>query len=290
MKIAEALAAKQTFSFEIFPPKGDFSVEEASKVAGELASCNPDFISITFSAGGSGNSGNTAAIAARIQQENPHVMAMAHLTCMGSTESEVDEYVGRLQADGVENVLALRGDPIPGREPKDFSYASDLIAHLKEKDSNLCIGAACYPEGHVACEDYALSMEHLKAKQDAGADFLVSQLFFDNDLFYRFREACDRARIKIPVIAGIMPFTSESQVKRMAFTCGATIPAKLIKRLLATGEDPASVRAAGIEFACEQLTDLSRNGVDGLHVYTMNRPEVGRAAHDALVESGYLAS
>ena len=139
MKIAEALAAKQTFSFEIFPPKGDFSVEEATKVAGELAFCNPDFISITFSAGGSGNSGNTAAIAARIQQENPHVMTMAHLTCMGSTRSEVDAYVSRLQADGVENVLALRGDPIPGREPKDFSYACDLISYLKERDPGLCL-------------------------------------------------------------------------------------------------------------------------------------------------------
>ena len=290
MRIADALARKQTFSFEIFPPKGDLPVEEASRVAAELAGCHPDYISVTFSAGGSGNSGSTAAIAGRIQRENPPVMSLAHLTCLGSSRSDVDAYVGRLREEGVENVLALRGDRAPGREVVDFAYASELVAHLKGLDPALCVGAACYPEGHVECEDLARSMEHLKAKQDAGADFLVTQLFFDNELFYRFREACDRARIKVPVVVGIMPFTSESQVKRMAFTCGATIPARLIKRLVALGDDAASVRAAGIEYACDQLCDLSRNGVDGLHVYTMNRPEVGRAAHDALVGSGYLGA
>lgn len=193
MRIADALARKQTFSFEIFPPKGDLPVEEASCVAAELAGCHPDYISVTFSAGGSGNSGSTAAIAGRIQRENPPVMSLAHLTCLGSSRSDVDAYVGRLREEGVENVLALRGDRAPGREVVDFAYASELIAHLKGLDPALCVGAACYPEGHVECEDLARSMEHLKAKQDAGADFLVTQLFFDNELFYRFREACDRA-------------------------------------------------------------------------------------------------
>lgn len=286
MRISDALAKKQTLSFEIFPPKGELSVQNAAIVADELAACGPDYISVTFSAGGSGNSANTVAIAERIQNDHPEVASLAHLTCMGATTQVVDEYVGRLRAAGVSNVLALRGDHVDGREPIDFSYASDLISHLK--GSGLCIGAACYPEGHVDCMDFSESIEHLKAKQDAGADFLVTQLFFDNELFYRFRDALDRARVKLPVVVGIMPFTSESQVKRMAFTCGASIPAKLIKTIAAARGDEAAVRAAGIEYACDQLVDLSRNGVDGLHVYTMNRPEIGRAAYDALRDAGYL--
>ena len=286
MRIADILSQRQTFSYEIFPPKGEMSVETAAGVVDELATCGPDYISVTFSAGGSGNSANTVAIAERIKRDHPGVSALAHLTCMGSTRQMVDEYVEKLHEADVQNILALRGDAVPGREPIDFTYASDLIAYLK--DSGLCIGAACYPEGHVDCEDFATSIEHLKAKQDAGADFLVTQLFFDNELFYRFRDALDRARIKIPVVVGIMPFTSESQVKRMAFTCGASIPAKLIKRIAAAHGDEEAVREAGIRYACEQLVDLSRNGVDGLHVYTMNRPEIGRATHDALVEAGYL--
>lgn len=286
MRIADILERKQTFSFEIFPPKGEMSQQTAAGIADELAACGPDYISVTFSAGGTGSSANTVAIADRIQRDHPGVASLAHLTCMGATRETVDGYVAELKAAGVDNVLALRGDRVAGREPIDFTYASDLIAYLK--GSGLCIGAACYPEGHVECPDFAKSIEHLKAKQDAGVDFLVTQLFFDNELFYRFREALDRARIKVPVVVGIMPFTSEGQVKRMSFTCGATIPSKLIKRIVAAGGDDDAVRAAGVEYACEQLVDLSRNGVDGLHVYTMNRPEIGRATRDALAAAGYL--
>ena len=285
MRISELLAQKQSFSFEVFPPKGELPLKTARELLGELAENRPDYISVTFSAGGSGNSEHTAEIAAAMEGELG-ITALAHLTCLGSSRAQVDATIESFKAAGVQNVLALRGDRAPGKEAIDFSYASELIEHLKP--SGLCIGAACYPEGHVECEDYARSMEHLKAKQDAGADFLVTQLFFDNELFYRFREACDRARIKIPIVAGIMPFTSAAQVKRMAFTCGATIPAQLIKRLVAVGDDPDDLRRAGIEYACEQLVDLAQNGVDGLHVYSMNRPEVGAAARDALAACGYL--
>lgn len=287
MKISEILERKQTFSFEIFPPKGDLSIEQAMAISAELAACHPDWISVTFSAGGSGNSQNTAAISAGIQ-DRLGICSLSHLTCMGATAADIDAHIERLQACGIENVLALRGDRVPGREPIDFTYASDLIPRLK--DAGFCVGAACYPEGHVECENFETSMDRLKAKQDAGADFFVTQLFFDNSDYYRFREACDRHRIKIPVVVGIMPFTSASQVQRMAFTCGATIPSRVIKRLVAAGEDPEAQRAAGIAYACEQLEELSKNGVDGLHVYCMNKPEVARAAHDALLGIGYLAS
>ena len=286
MRIDDIMATKQSFSFEIFPPKGDLPVEEATDVAGKLADCHPDWISVTFSAGGSGNSSATAEIAGRIQSAGK-TNALAHLTCMGSTKADVDAYVAKLQELGVQNVLALRGDHGPGREVKDFAFAKDLIAYLKA--SGLCIGAACYPEGHVECQDFATSIEHLKQKQDAGADFLVTQLFFDNEYFYRFREACDRARVKLPISVGIMPFTSVKQIQRMSFTCGASIPSAVIKRLVAAGDDPDAQRRAGVEYACEQLVDLAANGVDGLHIYTMNRPSVATAVHDALVTCGYLA-
>lgn len=285
MRIIDMLASKQTFSFEIFPPKGEMSVDEAISVAGALAENTPDYMSVTFSAGGSGNSANTVAIADRIQTELG-VTTLAHLTCMGSTKADIDSYVSQLKAAGIDNVLALRGDRVAGREPIDFTYAADLVGYLK--DSGLCIGAACYPEGHVECEDFSASMERLKAKQDAGVDFLVTQLFFDNEYFYRFREACDRARVKVPVVCGIMPFTSTKQIQRMAFTCGASIPSRVIKRLVSVGPDLASERQAGVEYACEQLVDLAANGVDGLHVYSMNKPEVGRAAYDALVGCGFI--
>jgi methylenetetrahydrofolate reductase (NADPH) len=285
MNISDILAQRQSFSFEIFPPKGEMSVAEAEAIAGELCENHPDWISVTFSAGGSGNSQRTADIGRRIER-GVGTTALAHLTCLGSSREDVDAYVRRLQSAGIQNVLALRGDRAPGREVIDFAYASDLVPYLKR--AGLCVGAACYPEGHVECEDFATSIDHLKMKCDAGADFLVSQLFFDNELFLRFREAADRARIKTPVCCGVMPFTSVKQIQRMAFTCGATIPSKVIKRLVAAGDDPEAQREAGVVYACEQLRDLAANGVDGLHIYTMNKPEVGRATYDALVECGYI--
>lgn len=289
MRIADKLAARQTFSFEIFPPKGELPLEEAYAIAAEMASDRPDWISVTYSAGGSGNSGNTASIAASLERDLS-VTALAHLTCLGSTRADVDAYVGSLAEAGVENVLALRGDRAPGREAIDFAHASDLIAYLRSRGYDLCIGAACYPEGHVESPTEEESFRALYLKQEAGADYLVSQLFFDNEDFYRFRERCLRHRVRLPIVAGIMPFTSVKQIQRMAFTCGASIPAKVVKRLVLAGDDPADQARAGVEYACEQLADLAANGVDGLHVYSMNRPAVAHAAREALVACGYLGA
>ena len=289
MRISDRLAAKQTFSFEIFPPKGDLPIDQALEVAGALAAEQPDWISVTFSAGGSGNSANTVSVSGAIERETG-TSALAHLTCLGSSRETVDLYLEALAEQGVLNVLALRGDRAPGKEAIDFAYASDLIAYIKETHPEFCVGAACYPEGHFECDDFETSLEHLKIKQDAGADFLVTQLFFDNELFYRFREGCARWRIKAPIVCGIMPFTSVKQIQRMAFTCGATIPSKVIRKIAACGDDEAAQLEAGIEYACDQIVDLAANGVDGIHIYTMNRPVIGHAAREALLGCGYLWS
>ncbi len=289
MRISDILAAKQTFSFEIFPPKGELPLEHAHEVANSLAECKPDWISVTFSAGGSGNSANTFAIGRDIERDLG-VNALVHLTCMGSTTAEVDANLRKIVDDGVSNVLALRGDRRPGVQTVDFAYASDLISHIKATTPELCVGAACYPEGHVECEDLDRSLDHLYLKQEAGADFLVSQLFFSNDDFYRFRELCLRRRVKLPIVAGIMPFTSVAQIQRMAFTCGASIPSKVVKRLVAAGDDKDAQAQAGLEYAIEQVEDLAANGVDGIHIYSMNRPEIGHATYEALVACGYLGA
>ena len=288
MVITDVLERKQSFSFEIFPPKGDLSLEDARKVAARLVELKPDWISVTFSAGGSGNSGTTADIAGMIEAMPNETQALMHLTCMGATTADIDRHLEAMRVRGINDVLALRGDRAPGREPVDFTYAADLIAYIRKVAPGFCIGAACYPEGHVESDSLERSMEHLYLKQEAGADYFVSQLFFDNEDFYRFRELCLRYRIKVPIIAGIMPFTSVKQIQRMAFTCGASIPAKVIRRLAAAGDSPEDQIKAGIEYACEQLCDLAANGVDGLHIYTMNKPEVARATHAALLDCGYL--
>ena len=287
MKISDKLSAKQTFSFEIFPPKGDLPLEKAFEVASAISSHKPDWISVTYSAGGSGNSENTVAIAGDIESKLG-TSALAHLTCMGATAADVDAYVTALADAGVENILALRGDRRPDRDVVDFAHASDLIAYLRERHPQLCIGAACYPEGHVESPSEAESYASLYLKQEAGADYLVTQLFFDNEDFYRFREKCLRHRVKLPIVAGIMPFTSVKQIQRMAFNCGASIPVKVVKRLVQAGDDPADQAKAGIEYACEQLEDLAANGVDGLHVYSMNKPGIADAAAAALTACGYV--
>lgn len=277
-------AGEQPASFEMFPPKGEMTMEKAREVAGEFAKLDPSFVSVTYSAGGSGNKGATSKIAHMITDEFG-VPSVAHLTCISLMKEDVQGKIDEFRAAGVENVLALRGD-VPADDdrsnphPADYRYAKDLIPELV--DAGFCVGAAAYPEGHIACESLELSVEHLKQKQDAGASFLVTQLFFDNAVFYRFREMADRAGITVPITAGIMPFMGKQQVSRMIFMCGASLPSPVIKLLSRYEGDPDSLRAAGIEYACRQLEDLKANGVDGLHVYTMNRPSIARACMSAI--------
>lgn len=268
-------------SFEMFPPKGELTLERAREAAEKLCACAPDFISVTCSAGGTGDSGATADIAAMIEHVFG-VSSVAHLTGIGRTRAELAERIATYRKAGVENVLALRGDMPEGADATrgDFSFAYQIIPDLVE--AGFCVGAAAYPEGHIACDDLAESVRYLRLKQDAGASFLVTQLFFDNDLFYRFRELADAAGITVPITCGIMPFMSKQQVTRMVFMCGASLPSPVIKLLARYEDDQESLMHAGIDYACRQLEDLAAHGVDGLHVYTMNRPSVARAAMAAL--------
>ena len=282
---AEAHAAgAQPVSFEMFPPKGELTLERARTVAGGFAPLVPDFVSVTYSAGGSGNSAATAQIAQMISTEFD-IPSVAHLTCISLTPDTLAAKIDEFRAAGIENVLALRGDLPAGMSEADaeniaYPYAKDLVPALV--DAGFCVGGAAYPEGHLTCDDLPTSVKHLRQKQDAGASFFVTQLFFDNEYFYRFRELADAAGITVPITAGIMPFTSKQQITRMVFTCAASLPAPVIKILARYEDDPASLREAGIEYACRQLEDLAAHGADGLHVYTMNRADVAQAAMHVL--------
>lgn len=275
------VAGRQPLSFEIFPPKGDLTLETAHEVAAELAMLLPDFVSVTYSAGGSGNKRATADVAAMIYDDFD-VPTVAHLTCAGATEDSLAAALDDLKHKGVTNVLALRGDRESGTKPDagPFRFAKDLIMRLA--DEGFCVGAAAYPEGHIECTNFKASVAHLKQKQDAGARFFVTQLFFENEYYYRFREAADAAGITVPIACGIMPFLGKAQIERMVFMCGASLPSPIIKLLAKYEDDPAALRAAGIEYACAQLVDLQAHGVDGLHVYTMNQPDIARACASAL--------
>ena len=272
--VSELFCGNQPLSFEIFPPRGDLTEVEARRVAGELVELNPAFISVTYSAGGSGNSGATTTVASLIQNELG-VPSVAHLTCQGLTRAMLEEKIAEMRAAGIKNVLALRGDPRPDAPQGDFAYAADVIPVLRE--AGFCVGAAAYPEGHVTCTSLEDDIAHLREKQDAGAQFLVTQLFFDNEDFFRFRDLAARAGITATITCGIMPFMSKNQVSRMIFMCGASLPSPIIRLLNRYEGDDEALRRAGIEYAAAQLRGLRDAGADGLHVYTMNKPAVARA-------------
>lgn len=277
--VSELFCGNQPLSFEIFPPRGDLTEVEARRVAGELAELNPAFISVTYSAGGSGNSGATTTVASLIQNELG-VPSVAHLTCQGLTRAMLEEKIAEMRAAGIKNVLALRGDPRPDAPQGDFAYAADVIPVLRE--AGFCVGAAAYPEGHVTCTSLEDDIAHLREKQDAGAQFLVTQLFFDNEDFFRFRDLTARAGITAPITCGIMPFMSKNQVSRMIFMCGASLPSPIIRLLNRYEGDDEALRRAGIEYAAAQLRGLRDAGADGLHVYTMNKSAVARAICELL--------
>lgn len=277
--VSELFCGNQPLSFEIFPPRGDLTEVEARRVAGDLAELNPAFISVTYSAGGSGNSGATTTVASLIQNELG-VPSVAHLTCQGLTRAMLEEKIAEMRAAGIKNVLALRGDPRPDAPQGDFAYAADVIPVLRE--AGFCVGAAAYPEGHVTCTSLEDDIAHLREKQDAGAQFLVTQLFFDNEDFFRFRDLTARAGITAPITCGIMPFMSKNQVSRMIFMCGASLPSPIIRLLNRYEGDDEALRRAGIEYAAAQLRGLRDAGADGLHVYTMNKPAVARAICELL--------
>ncbi len=284
MRITEIYGGEQLpISFEIFPPKGELRVEELRAMLDGISGVNPSFVSVTCSAGGSGNRGNTAKLAGIVQNVYG-VPAMAHLTCMGSAVEDIERDVAAIRAQGLCNVLALRGDKVEGAGESAFSHASELIEYLR-RTTDFCLGAGCYPEGHVACESPEKDIEYLRMKEDAGADFFVSQLFFDNGAFYRFVDMARAKGVTRPIEAGIMPFMKKSQITRMIFLCGASLPAKVVRLLWRYENDEESLVKAGLEYAAEQLLDIAQSGAaDGVHLYCMNRPGV------AVYETGVLRS
>ncbi|MDR1835888.1 MAG: methylenetetrahydrofolate reductase [NAD(P)H] [Fusobacteriaceae bacterium] len=277
MSIAECYRSnKQTLSFEVFPPKKDADISKIYEVLREVAAIGPDFISVTYGASGKERSDKTVEIAANIER-GFDIPALAHLTCIAATREEIGEILLKLRAKGIRNILALLGDPIKGGSAgSDYAYASDLIRHIRENYGDFSIGAAAYPEGHIRCEDFSEGIRHLRLKEEAGADFFITQLFFDNEVFYRFLDIARASGITKPISAGIMPILSRQQIERMIFMCGVSLPSRIIKLLYRYENDDGSLRQAGIEYAAVQARDLLRNGVDGIHIYTMNQPDIAR--------------
>lgn len=282
MRICELFKDDHTvFSFEIFPPKKDGSIETVYNTLDELTDLNPDFISVTYGAGGTRPGCSTREIVSIIK-EKYHTESIAHLTCVNSTKADIDRVIEDFKAHGVENVLALRGDINPDIEPKkEFAHACDLIAYMKER-SDLSFSGACYPEGHPEARSFDEDIANLKRKVDAGASHLMSQLFFDNDYFYKFLEKARAAGINVPIEAGIMPCINAKQIQRMVTMCGASLPHKFTRLIARYGDSPEAMRDAGIAYAVDQIIDLAANGVDGIHLYTMNNPYVARKISESV--------
>ncbi len=284
MKIIDALNSnKNTLSFEVFPPKAGTNVEPIRQAVGEIAKLKPDFMSVTYGAGG-GNSKNTLEIAHEVQKSG--VTALAHLTCIGATRETIKERLDAFKAAGIENVLALRGDrpkDMPETLKSDFTYASELVEEIRNY-GGFCIGAACYPEGHTECENRNKDLENLKIKVENGCSFLTTQMFFDNSALYSFLYRMNEKNINVPVIAGVMPITNGKQIARACELSGTSLPQRF--RMIADkyGDNPLAMKQAGIAYATEQIIDLFANGVKAVHVYTMNKPDVAKAILDNISE------
>jgi methylenetetrahydrofolate reductase (NADPH) len=286
MRISQALATQRPFfSFEFFPPKTDEAQEHLLETARTLRDLRPAFVSVTYGAGGSTRA-RTVDVAKQIQND-VGINVMAHLTCVGSTRADLRGVLNELEAAGIENILALRGDP-----PKDaavfesipggFGHANDLIA-MVERNYHFCIGGACYPEKHLEAPSLDEDLYHLKRKVDAGAEFLITQLFFENDKYFAFVDRARSLGITVPILPGIMPITNFEQIQRFTAMCGATIPPKLLAELQARRDEPKAVEELGVAYATLQCTDLLRRGAPGIHFYTLNKSPASRAIVSALL-------
>lgn len=287
MKIRDLLSAKKPlFSFEFFPPKTDAGVANLERTIGELADLSPAYVSVTYGAGGSARE-RTVELVTRIQNDLG-ITAMAHFTCVGATRTEMATVLDRLVGGGIENIIALRGDPPAGAErfeatPDGFAHASELTAFLRERFADrISIAGACYPEGHVECRELERDLAHALTKVRAGCDFLITQLFFDNTHYFRFVERARAIGISVPIIPGIMPIGNVSQIERFTKMCGATIPPSLFVELDRCRNDPAAVAALGVAQATAQCVELLREGAPGVHFYTLNQSPATRVILTAL--------
>ncbi|WP_407446425.1 methylenetetrahydrofolate reductase [NAD(P)H] [Fibrobacter sp.] len=274
MKIIDIIRSpKPTLSFEVFPPKTSQNFESVRMAIEEIAELEPDFMSVTYGAGG-GTSDFTADIAAGIQDKYG-VPALAHMTCVSSPRAQVRRVTDTLKDKGITTVLALRGDIPEGFDlsTANYRYASELIREIKER-GDFCIGGACYPEAHPESKDSFADLAHLKEKADSGCEFFTTQMFFDNAILYNFIYRARAAGISVPIVAGIMPVTNAAQIKRIMAISGSALPQRFVRIVDRYGSDPAAMMQAGIAYATAQIIDLFANGVPAVHVYSMNKPDV----------------
>ncbi len=276
MKISEIFAQKKvTLSFEVFPPKKADGFESISKATEAIAELHPDFMSVTYGAGG-GTSSFTVDIAKNLQNEKG-VTVIPHLTCVSSNKEHVHRMIEQFKEAGLENIMALRGDIPEGGSPvQDYHYAFELIEDIKQH-GDFCLGGACYPEGHPDTPHKADDIKHLKNKVDAGLDFLTTQMFFDNNIFYNFLYRVREAGIDVPILPGIMPITNAKQIERAIKLSGTNVPERFRAIVDRFADSPDAMKQAGIIYASEQIIDLVANGVTHIHVYSMNKPDVAAA-------------
>lgn len=280
MKLTQILTgAKPSLSFEVFPPKTSDTFETVKHAVAEIAALKPSYMSVTYGAGG-GTSQYTVQIAENLKRQG--VTPLAHLTCISSNKENVYQMLTNLKQAGIENILALRGDIPQGQtlENPTYQYASDLIQEIKAFDSDFCIGGACYPENHPESGSSRQDIDNLKKKVDAGCEFLTTQMFFDNNILYNFMYRALRAGVNVPVVAGIMPVTNANQIKRICAISGNQLPQQFLRIVDRYGDDPLSMKQAGIAFATQQIVDLFANGINAVHVYSMNKPDIAKAIQD----------
>lgn len=283
MKISDILKEDRvTLTYEVFPPRAGDTYEAVAEKARTISALRPAFMSVTYRAGGD-TSDYTVELASDISRRFG-VESLAHLTCVSSTRQQVADVLVKLREHGVQNILALRGDiPPEGPTAYDYAYATELVRDIKSQ-GDFCVGGACYPEGHPEAGGKAADIEHLKEKVDAGCEFLITQMFFDNSIFYNFLYRIRERGIDVPVVAGIMPVTNAKQVKRITQLSGNFLPEKFKAVVDRFGGDPAAMRQAGVAYATGQIIDLIANGVNHIHVFTMNKPEVAQGIHASLSE------
>ncbi|WP_338596704.1 methylenetetrahydrofolate reductase [NAD(P)H] [Clostridium baratii] len=274
MNIRELFDSKKlVLSFEVFPPKNTSPVKTIYKALNELSTLKPDFISVTYGAGGSLINNKTSEISSLIKNVY-NIEALAHLTCISSKKENIDDITERLELEGIRNILALRGDN-NDNEAGDYKYATDLIKYINKKDKFNII-SACYPEGHIENKGIEAEIMNMKRKIESGTSSFISQLFFDNNIYYDFLDKAKGSGVNVPIQAGIMPVANKKQIDRITSLCGATIPLKFKKIMEKYEYDSEALREAGIAYAIEQIIDLASSGVDGIHLYTMNNPYVAR--------------
>lgn len=287
MKVIDIIKAeKPALSFEVFPPKTSDTFESIKAATEEIAQLKPSYMSVTFGAGGS-NAGFAVEVAGNLQK-NYGVTTVGHLTCIGADKATITERLNQMQAHGIQNILALRGDkPKDWSSDKplyvDFEHACELVAYIKQH-GDFCVGGACYPEGHSESDTQKQDIANLKLKVDAGCEFLTTQMFFDNNILYNFIYKLREAGITVPIVAGIMPVTNPKSIARICALSGSLLPKRFIQIVDRFGDNPDAMKQAGIAYATDQIIDLYANGINAIHVYSMNKPDVAAAIQRNLSE------